>query len=534
MVATTTPTTTALAAPQDEDAQTRMLWESQLACLLRIAEMQTNASADALGDFCPPVWDGILCWGRASPGQLLTQRCPAYIIGFHSQYNASRLCTDAGQWYSRDGNQTWTNFTQCAPSPEATVLVSLKDQYEKHVEPYLPTLKCISEVGHTVSLVSLVVAFLILVSFKKLRCPRNVLHMHLFASFIMRAFMSLLKDSLFVQGLGMTTNLLMKEEGDYFHSEHQTNWPCRMFTSLWQYCIMANYSWILMEGLYLHNLIFMALFTDSSSITLYIVLGWGLPAIFVLPWTLCRTILENTWCWTTNDNTVVFLLIRVPIIASVVVNFVLFINIVRVLLLKIKSSVCEENKTYRKWAKSTLVLVPLFGVHYMIFLGLHLSTDTTVEIVWLFCDQLFASFNGFFLALLYCFLNGEVRAEAARAWGRWSCAHALDEWHAPGARGLFKRRGRPPRPARRASGYSGTCTTDGSAPAASCKKRLATATGADVEPAGGRATPGGRAAGMARAALHGSYHCADADADADAVGAGQCLPLDHQRRSGVV
>lgn len=31
-----------------------------------------------------------------------------------------------------------------------------------------------------------------------------------------------------------------------------------------------------MEGLYLHNLIFRALFTDSNSnITHYIVLGWG-------------------------------------------------------------------------------------------------------------------------------------------------------------------------------------------------------------------------------------------------------------------
>ena len=38
---------------------------------------------------------------------------------------------------------------------------------------------------------------------------------------------------------------------------------------------MANYSWIFMEGLYLHNLIFMALFTDSSAITIYILLGWG-------------------------------------------------------------------------------------------------------------------------------------------------------------------------------------------------------------------------------------------------------------------
>ena len=30
-----------------------------------------------------------------------------------------------------------------------------------------------------------------------------------------------------------------------------------------------------MEGLYLHNLIFRALFTDSSAITLYVLLGWG-------------------------------------------------------------------------------------------------------------------------------------------------------------------------------------------------------------------------------------------------------------------
>lgn len=55
----------------------------------------------------------------------------------------------------------------------------------------------------------------------------------------------------------------------------QNNWLCKSVTSVWQYCIMANYSWILMEGLYLHNLIFLALFSDTSSITLYVVLGWG-------------------------------------------------------------------------------------------------------------------------------------------------------------------------------------------------------------------------------------------------------------------
>lgn len=52
-------------------------------------------------------------------------------------------------------------------------------------------------------------------------------------------------------------------------------WVCKIITSLWQYFIVANYSWILMEGMYLHNLVFLALCTDTSTIALYIALGWG-------------------------------------------------------------------------------------------------------------------------------------------------------------------------------------------------------------------------------------------------------------------
>ncbi|KAK7871565.1 hypothetical protein R5R35_010363 [Gryllus longicercus] len=502
----TTSTTTAAPAPHSEEHQTRLLAASELACWRRIAEERAAQPASQLnaGASCPPLWDGILCWGRALPGQLLTQHCPAYVAGFHAQANASKLCTEDGQWFSRHANRSWTNYTQCFSGPQATVFIDMAASAddEAHVEPYLRALKTISEIGYSVSLASLLVALVILLSIKKLRCPRNVLHMHLFASFIMRAFMSLLKDSLFVQGLGMTADLLTREEGDYFHSEHQINWPCRTIICLWQYFIMANYSLILMEGLYLHNLIFLALFSDSSSITMYIVLGWGLPTLFVLPWAGCRALLENTWCWTTNDNITVFLLIRVPTIASVVVNFVLFINIVRVLLLKLKSSVCEETKTYRRWAKSTLVLVPLFGVHYMVFLGLHLSTNKTVEVVWLFCDQLFASFNGFFVALLYCFLNGEVRSELSKKWKHFSFAELLESWHclrrdhmangilSGGGRFLSKPRHSHPR----GSCYSSTSfTTVSVLPSAHCcslnKKRQSPAQAVRPAPAAAATAP---------------------------------------------
>lgn len=43
---------------------------------------------------------------------------------------------------------------------------------------------------------------------RKLRNPRNRLHMHLFASFIMRAFMALLKDWSFIDGIGLAWDVV--------------------------------------------------------------------------------------------------------------------------------------------------------------------------------------------------------------------------------------------------------------------------------------------------------------------------------------
>jgi len=102
--------------------------------------------------------------------------------------------------------------------------------------------------------------------------------MHLFASFVMRAFMALLKDMLFVPGMvGLADSVIEDNEGYWLVNKKDIGeWHCKMFTSLWQYFLLANYSWILMEGIYLHNLIFLALFTDAnSSIAGYVAFGWG-------------------------------------------------------------------------------------------------------------------------------------------------------------------------------------------------------------------------------------------------------------------
>ncbi|KAK2575950.1 hypothetical protein KPH14_007312 [Odynerus spinipes] len=406
---------------------------------------------------CPPAFDGLLCWPRTLASRIATLPCPPKsILGsvydpltsstppFNDSFEdwndesnsnesttsaiASKTCLANGQWYKNAESISWSNYTLCLLANNRRITASNelraahRWKYEKFgntslLGKWLPIIKTVSQIGYASSFATLLVAMIVFTVLRKLRNPRNRLHMHLFTSFIMRAFMALLKESVFVDGIGLAWDIVIVDGNSVFIKERNT-WACKIITSMWQYFIVANYAWILMEGLYLHNLIFLALCTDTSAITSYIFLGWGLPGLVVVPWIIIRATVEDTLCWTTHHNPSLFLIVRIPIVISILFNFLLFVNIVRVLLVKLKTSVHLQHKKmqYRRWAKSTLILVPLFGAHYTLFLGLSYQKDNHIELVWLFCDQLFASFQGAFVALLYCLLNGEVRAEARRAW----------------------------------------------------------------------------------------------------------------------
>lgn len=55
----------------------------------------------------------------------------------------------------------------------------------------------------------------------------------------------------------------------------------------------------------------------------------------------------------------------------------------------------EQAQRYRKWAKSTLVLVPLFGIHYslLVLMYFFVEQNELMEVIYLIGDQLFASFQ---------------------------------------------------------------------------------------------------------------------------------------------
>ncbi|XP_042192170.1 parathyroid hormone 2 receptor [Callorhinchus milii] len=368
--------------------------------------------------FCTAEWDGLTCWPKGPPGEVTAVLCPSYIYDFNHKGLAYRKCDDNGNWeYVESLNRTWTNYTECI-----TFL-----QPDTHREEFFERLYIMYTVGYSVSLGSLTVAILIIGYFKRLHCTRNYIHMHLFVSFMLRAISIFVKDkvvhfnletqdsdSLSVEDLKTMTGTLLTDKSHYV--------GCKIAVMLFLYFLATNYYWILVEGLYLHCLILMAFLSDRKYLWGFTLIGWGVPAIFLVAWAIVRAKLADERCWDLNVGNYNWIY-QTPILLAIVVNFMLFVNIVRVLATKLRETNAgryDTRKQYRKLAKSTLVLVFVFGVHYIVFVGIpHTFTGLAWEIRMHF-ELFFNSFQGFFVAVIYCFCNGEVQTEIKKTWTRWS------------------------------------------------------------------------------------------------------------------
>uniref|UniRef100_A0A8B9Q495 Parathyroid hormone/parathyroid hormone-related peptide receptor n=1 Tax=Apteryx owenii TaxID=8824 RepID=A0A8B9Q495_APTOW len=365
---------------------------------------------------CLPEWDGIICWPKGSPSQEVSVPCPDYIYDFNHKGHAYRYCSAYGTWeMALSINKTWANYTECA------MLFSSESRSREKV---FDRLHLMYTIGYSISLASLLVAVCILSYFKRLHCTRNYIHVHLFASFICRAASIFVKDMVLYSGALASEPEKMRED-DF---KHISPWPqvgCKVVVTLFLYFLATNHYWILVEGLYLHSLIFMAFLSNDNYLWVLIIIGWGLPAVFVSVWASVRASLADTQCWDLSAGNMKWIY-QVPILAAIVVNFFLFLNIVRVLASKLwetNTGKLDPRQQYRKLLKSTLVLMPLFGVHYVVFMAMpYTEVSGVLWQIQMHYEMLFNSFQGFFVAFIYCFCNGEVQAEIKKAHFRRSLA----------------------------------------------------------------------------------------------------------------
>uniref|UniRef100_A0A670Z9Q6 PTH/PTHrP type I receptor n=1 Tax=Pseudonaja textilis TaxID=8673 RepID=A0A670Z9Q6_PSETE len=212
-----------------------------------------------LDGHCLPEWDGIICWPTSLPGKKAAIPCPDYIYDFNHHGHAYRRCNDDGNWQLvPNTNKTWANYTEC-------VLFFAPEQQDQ--EKLFDRLHIIYTVGYSISLASLVVAMCILCFFKHLHCNRNYIHLHLFASFICRA------GSIFVKDIVLYSTF--RPEGLVKGQDHDWDAGCKVAVTVFLYFLATNHYWILVEGLYLHSLIFMAFLSNKSYLWALTLIGWG-------------------------------------------------------------------------------------------------------------------------------------------------------------------------------------------------------------------------------------------------------------------
>ncbi|ESO08642.1 hypothetical protein HELRODRAFT_75027 [Helobdella robusta] len=175
------------------------------------------------------------------------------------------------------------------------------------------------------------------------------------------------------------------------------------------YFAISNNAWVFLEGLYLRNIIYRDVFTETHPITYYFLFGWGaiLPAFICL--FLCKHLYFSNRCWI-ETTTLSYWVIHVPVVFTVIMNFIFFVSILRVLFYKFKTSTTREAKKRKqmKLAKSTLFLIPMLGIPNITFIFLPRIVHMTLEIVRLYFEIIFSSFNSVIVAFLFCFMNDEV------------------------------------------------------------------------------------------------------------------------------
>ncbi|XP_078260721.1 parathyroid hormone 2 receptor-like isoform X1 [Rhinoraja longicauda] len=407
------------------EKQISLLLERKGSCDLQILD-QTEADGS-----CSPEWDGLTCWPNGIPGSLTMVPCPSYVYDFNHDGFAYRQCEEDGKWKLVESlNRTWVNYTECFVQPHNT------DRQE-----FFDRLSVMYTIGYAVSLCALTVAIMIMGYFKRLHCTRNYIHVHLFISFMLRAISIFIKDHVVYSYLGKQYDPSSTDDLKAVTTTPVTDKSsyvgCKIAVVLFLYFFTTNYYWMLVEGLYLHCLILMAFLSDRKYLWSFTFIGWGVPSVFTAAWAIVRATMADERCWELNIGNFHWIY-QTPIVLAIVVNFILFVNIVRVLANKLRETNAgryDARKLYRKLAKSTLILVLVFGVHYAVFIGVpHTFTGSAWEIRMHF-ELFFNSFQGFFVAIIYCFCTGEVQTEIKKLWTRWTLS--LD-WNGKTSCGTYR------------------------------------------------------------------------------------------------
>lgn len=164
-------------------------------------------------------------------------------------------------------------------------------------------------------------------------------------------------------------------------------------------------------------------------------MGWGAPAVMTVIWAAFTAKYRNNqkyasvrpfyelfflWisffflqtvfrCWWGYNFTSLYWILEGPRLAVLLLNFIFLLNIIRVLIVKLRQSRTSDVEQVRKAVRAAIVLIPLLGITNILNMTEAPLHRTAIEFaLWSYSTYFLVSFQGFFIAMIYCFLNNEV------------------------------------------------------------------------------------------------------------------------------
>ncbi|XP_075526366.1 corticotropin-releasing factor receptor 1-like [Dermacentor variabilis] len=361
----------------------------------------------AYGQGCPSAWDSFTCWPPTEAGRALRKPCAHIIASLDislAESDASlakglyayRVCGADGNWLW--GN--WTNYTECLglinqqSGQQSSSAVSLAVVY-------------ILLLFSLLSLIFLSASMFIFCYFRSLECPRTRVHRNLMLALAVHAVMLVV----------LSTPLALHPDAPTPFA--QTPVLCKCVLSLKMYAATASINWMFVEGLLLHSRVAVSVFRQDAPFRLYYALGWGLPLAFILAWAYLTEKELRTACWEGYGSSSYVWILIAPRLVAILVNSVFLVNIVRILVTRIKPKASAlETTQFRKAIKATALLFPLLGITHLLFCINPQNETMGLKEAYMIINAVLQSSQGIFVSVLYCFMDSEVQTALRNAYLR--------------------------------------------------------------------------------------------------------------------
>ncbi|XP_072939674.1 uncharacterized protein [Epargyreus clarus] len=325
---------------------------------------------------CETTFDGWTCWHSTEAGYIANEVCSEFAysnVGPSCHHFSSKECYANGTW------EIQTDYSTCSITPRLL----------RRYRFYIAVL--------SFSIASCLPAIFVFFFYKRLRVTRVALHRNLLIAIVVRnALVIVSRTVVYIDEL---TNA-----GDTAMARHSI--ACRTLAVAERIAANAVFVCMSVEGVYLHRLI-VAVFRQKLKVIWLYGIGAVVAVLPVVIWAVVMGQLNDHSCWVVYTIENIQWALDAPRIAILVVNTALFIDVLRVLLTKIRNS---ENVNQLNTVKASLFLMPIFGIQF-IFTAIRPNTTNCMgEQIYYYISYSIEGLQGFVVAMLFCYVNKEVHS----------------------------------------------------------------------------------------------------------------------------